>query len=131
MKPILLLVSLLLFSSAHADGVQSQTLLDSEHSWDGTPYRQYPTGTPRLRVLKITVPPHTRLPWHRHPMPNAGYLLAGSITVEKEDGRQQRLQQGEVLAEMVDTRHRGVTGDDGAVLIVFYAGSGELPLSQP
>jgi len=51
--------------------IQSETLLRSSSSWDGKPYAAYPTGRPELSVLKITIPPHTALKWHNHPMPNA------------------------------------------------------------
>ncbi|BFO10909.1 hypothetical protein GGER_34190 [Serratia rubidaea] len=55
------MLSLLTFSAhAHGDkrsGVETETLLESEHAWDGTQYSAYPQGTPQLSVLKITIPP--------------------------------------------------------------------------
>jgi len=48
----------------------------------------------------------------------------------RETGETRLLKQGDVLPEMVGEYHRGVTGDQGVVLIVFYAGSRGLPLSQ-
>jgi quercetin dioxygenase-like cupin family protein len=111
--------------------VQSETLLQSSSSWDGKPYTAYPAGQPELSVLKITIPPHTALKWHTHPMPNAAYILSGALTVErKEDGKAQRFTAGQVVAEMVDALHRGVTGDAPVTLIVFYAGTIGMPLAQ-
>lgn len=111
--------------------VQVETLLRSSASWDGVPYRAYPTAAPELSVLKITIPANTALPWHTHPMPNAAYILSGELTVEKKaSGEKKVLTPGQVLPEMVDEYHRGFTGNTPAVLIVFYAGSKDIPLSK-
>ena len=76
---------LFIFSAAYADpSVSAEVLLQSSHSWDGQPYQAYPAGTPELSVVKITIPPHTSLPWHTHPIPNAGYILSGELMVEKK-----------------------------------------------
>ena len=111
--------------------VQIETLLQSDSSWDGTPYTDYPQGAPQLTVLKMTIPPHSSLPWHTHPMPNAAYVVSGELTVEKkENGQKKILTPGQVLPEMVDALHRGTTGDQPVVLIVFYAGTKDMPLSK-
>src|SRR5690606_856145 len=110
--------------------VESQTLLKADGSWDGTPYAGYPAGRPEITVVRLSIPPHTVLPWHSHSMPNAAYVVSGSIQVEKQsDGKRRTLTTGEVLAEMVDSPHRGMTGDEPAVLMVFYAGVPNMPLS--
>jgi quercetin dioxygenase-like cupin family protein len=130
------LLAFILFQAGNAVGenqptIQSETLLQSSSSWDGEPYTTYPAGRPELSVLKITIPPHTQLDWHTHPMPNAGYILSGALTVEKkEDGKTQRFTAGQVVAETVDALHRGVTGDAPVTLIVFYAGIEGMPLSK-
>lgn len=111
-------------------GVTVERLLDTDRSWDGTPYKAYPTGNADISVLKITIPPHTELKWHEHPMPNAAYVISGDLTVERPDGVSTHIGPGDVLAEMVDARHRGVTGDLPVVLVVFYAGVKGMPLSR-
>jgi quercetin dioxygenase-like cupin family protein len=117
--------------AAVTTSVSVETLLKAGASWDGTPYERYPDAAPELTVLKITIPPRTALPWHRHPMPNAAYVLSGELLVEKRDGGQTiRLVAGDVLPEMVNGVHRGVTGDVPVVLIVFYAGARGLPVSE-
>lgn len=83
-----------------------ETLLRSSTAWNGNPYERYPEGRPELTVLRITIPPHTTLPWHTHPVPNAGYLLSGELLVEAaDDGGQIRLKAGDALAEIVDGAH--------------------------
>lgn len=119
-------------SAADAPAVRAETLLQSSTAWDGTPYAAYPAGAPQLTMLKITIPPHTSLPWHTHPMPNAAYVLSGELIVEKQEGGDRRvLTPGQVLPELVGVRHRGTTGSEPVVLIVFYAGTAGMPLSEP
>jgi len=116
---------------ADPPAVQTETLLQAGSSWDGTPYKAYPAGRPVMSVLKITIPPHTALKWHSHPIPNAAYVVSGQLTVEKkETGEKKIVTRGQVLAEMVDVVHRGLSGDEPVVLIVFYAGADGVPLSK-
>ena len=110
--------------------VRSETLLRSSASWDGQPYESYPSGRPELTILRISLLPHTQLEWHSHPMPSAAYIVAGELTLErKKDGKKQRFTAGQAVSETVDTFHRGVTGSQPVVLIVFYAASPGMPLS--
>ncbi|HEY3987558.1 cupin domain-containing protein [Cedecea sp.] len=118
--------------SGKAPGINVEKLLETEKSWDGVFYKEYPEGIPQLSVLKITVAPNTSLAWHEHPIPNAAYVLNGVLTVEKKDtGEKRLLKAGEVLPEMVDSAHRGYTGKEGVTLVVFYAGQKGIPLSKP
>ena len=111
--------------------VQSETLLRADSSWDGEPYKPYPPGQPELSILKITLAPHTELEWHSHPMPNATYIVSGELTLErKKDGKKRHFGAGEAVSETVDTFHRGVTGNEPVVLIVFYAGSPGMPFTR-
>jgi quercetin dioxygenase-like cupin family protein len=127
--------ALLLSISSYAANklaVKEQVLLKTSASWDGVTYQSYPAGPPELSVLKITIPAHTTLAWHTHPMPNAAYILSGQLTVEKKsNGETKVLHAGQVLPEMVGELHRGITGKEPAVLIVMYAGTKGLPLSEP
>ncbi|MCW1829954.1 cupin domain-containing protein [Enterobacter asburiae] len=112
--------------------ISVEKLLETELSWDGMFYKEYPKGNPQLSVLRITIAPNTRLAWHEHLVPNAAYVLNGVLTVEKKaTGQKKLLKAGEVLPEMVDSAHRGYTGKEGVTLVVFYAGQKGLPLSKP
>ena len=116
--------------AADASTATNEVLLKGTSSWDGTPYIRYPDGAPELTTLKITIPPRTELAWHSHPMPNVAYVLSGELTVEQREGGQSKtIKAGDVLPEMVDINHRGRTGDNPVVLIVFYAGTKGMPLS--
>jgi len=115
-------------NATNPEATVSKVLLKTSQSWDGVNYHNYPAGQPELSVLKFVIPPHTTLPWHTHPMPNAAYVLSGDLRVESKDGRHRTmLHAGDVLPEMVGTVHRGVTGDTPVELIVFYAGAKDMP----
>jgi quercetin dioxygenase-like cupin family protein len=110
---------------------QSETLLQTSTSWDGEPYKSYTSRKPELSILRITIPPHTKLEWHSHPVPSAAYIVSGELTLERQkDGKKQRFTAGQTVSETVGTLHRGLTGDEPVVLIVFYAGSPDVALIQ-
>ena len=105
-------------------GIQMQLLAHSTQSWDGTILPSYPSGQPEIKILKITIPPFTKLPMHQHPVMNAGVLLKGKLTVVKENNEQLDIQAGDALIELVNTWHYGINKHDTpAEIIVFYASS--------
>jgi quercetin dioxygenase-like cupin family protein len=72
-------------ASAHRE-----ILLQTTQSWNGKPYTHYPTGQPQLTTIKMTIAPHTALPWHTHPFPNSVYVLSGTLTLrDKASGKTQ------------------------------------------
>jgi quercetin dioxygenase-like cupin family protein len=119
---VLALLASTVFDCAAVDSpspIRIETLAKSTSSWDGAPYRAYFSGQPQLTVLKITIDPRTTLKWHYHPVPNAAYILSDDLTLEKKDGNKKHFIAGQALTETVDSIHRGITGADPAVLIVF------------
>ena len=126
-RALLILATLLACSSvlaADGGGVKSENLLDTSNSWDGKAYPAYPAGQPHVTLLRITIPPHTSLDWHKHPVINVGYMLAGSLEVENQlNGDKKLIRAGDPLPELVGTVHRGRNpGDEPATILVFYAG---------
>jgi quercetin dioxygenase-like cupin family protein len=111
------------------DTITSESLLSATAGWNGAAYAAFPAGAPELTVLRMTIAANASLAWHTHPMPNAAYIISGGLTIELPGGTGRRFAAGEVTAEMVDTVHRGVAGDQPAVVIVFYAGVQGMPLS--
>jgi quercetin dioxygenase-like cupin family protein len=110
--------------------LQVKTLLQTDKAWDGSSYSAYPAGRPQLSVLQITIPPRTTMEWHRHPIPNAAYVVSGELNVETQGGQKAHFTKGQVIAETVGVWHRGVTGDQAADLLVFYSGAPGVPLSE-
>ena len=110
--------------AADAGTAQVEKLLQTQQSWDGATLPAYATGQPEVSVLRITIPPGATLDWHRHPVINVGYMLAGSLTVERDNGQTTTIRTGDTLPEVVNTRHRGFNpGAEPAVILVFYAGA--------
>lgn len=119
-------------SSAHPDPPTVTTLIKDTKSWDGTKLPQYPEGQPEVTILRIVVPPKSKLPVHKHPGINAGILLRGKIIVHKHDGTTTVVNQGKALIEMVETWHYGEnpTNED-AEIVVFYAGIAGKDITVP
>ena len=118
--------------AATEQSVQTKVLVKSTSAWNGRAYEKYDEGRPELTVTKVTIPAHTRLAWHSHPMPNVGYILSGHITVEdRATGRKKLFRAGEAIPEQVNAAHRGTTDDEPVVIIVTYAGTVGQPMSVP
>jgi quercetin dioxygenase-like cupin family protein len=67
---------------------------------------------------------------HTHPVINAGVLISGALTVITEKNETLRLKAGDPIIEVVDKWHYGKNeGTEPADIIVFYAGTAELPLT--
>jgi quercetin dioxygenase-like cupin family protein len=111
---------------------QREILLQANQSWNGKPYTHYPTGQPQLTTIRLTIAPHTALPWHTHPFPNVVYVLSGTLTLhDRASGKTLVVHQGQAVGESVDAVHRGETGNEPAVLLITYAGTPGVPTSVP
>jgi quercetin dioxygenase-like cupin family protein len=110
--------------------VQVETLAKSDTMWDGTSLPDFSDKETEVTILRITIPPHTTLPVHKHPVINAGYMLSGQLTVQSEEGKTKLLKEGDALIELVDKWHFGMNAtDEPAVIVVFYLGTEGDPVS--
>lgn len=96
-----------------------EKLAESAQSWNGDSLPAYPSGQPKITILKVTVPPNQRLEWHKHLFINAGFLLKGEITVISEKKDTLLLKAGDPIIELVNTLHYGINdGPEIAKIIV-------------
>src|ERR1700757_1166729 len=95
----------------HVASGHREVLLQTTQSWNGKQYLHYPSGQPQLTTIKVTLAPHTALPWHTHPFPNSVYVLSGTLTLrDRDDGKTLLVHQGQAVGESVDLVHRGESG---------------------
>jgi quercetin dioxygenase-like cupin family protein len=119
-------------TSNHSESGHRDNVLATTKSWNGTAYTHYPTGQPQLTTIKLTLAPHTVLPWHTHPFPNSVYVLSRTLTLRnRDDGKSLVVHQGQAVGESVDVVHRGESGDEPTVLLITYAGTPGVPTSTP
>ena len=98
----------------------------------GSLYTHYPKGKPQITTIKVTLAPHTVLPWHTHPFPNSVYVLSGTLTLhDRDSGKTLVVHQGQAAGESVNDVHRGESGDEPTVLLITYAGTPGVPISVP
>jgi quercetin dioxygenase-like cupin family protein len=110
--------------------IEIVSLIETSTSWDGTKLTEYLKGTPKVTVLKITIPPKTKLKMHKHLEINAGVLLKGSLRVISEGNDTLNLKAGDPIVELVNTWHYGENlGTEPAEIIVFYAGVEGTPIT--
>lgn len=112
--------------------VEVTCVTDTSESWDETLLPAYPAGTPRVTILRGVIPPGATMAMHRHSIVNAGVVLRGELTVISDMGAERTFRAGEALVELIGTPHYGENrGEEEAEVVMFYAGAGDLPLSEP
>lgn len=110
--------------------IEVTTLVKTTESWNGKQLPKYPDGNPEITILKIIIPPKTKLPLHKHPDINAGIVLKGELTVISEANDTFYLKAGEPIVELVNTWHFGRNdGTEPVEIIVFYAGIQGTPIT--
>lgn len=119
---VLIFISTVSWASESAKA-SVEVLAKSTASWDGTELHSYGAGKPEVTVLRIKIPPKLRLPWHKHPVINAGVMLKGELKVVTRDNKILYLKPGDTIIEVLDKWHYGINeGDETVEIIVFYAG---------
>ncbi len=128
---IFLLVSINInIFSQDSSFIKTVVLTKTSSSWDGSSLPAYRKGKPEITILKITIPPKTKLPVHEHPEINAGVLLKGELTVVSEENKVLHLKAGDPIVELVNKWHYGMNeGNEPAEIIVFYAGIAGKPIT--
>ncbi|MGF6710092.1 quercetin dioxygenase-like cupin family protein [Luteibacter sp. W1I16] len=81
-------------------------------------------GQPEMRMLRISIEPGASLPWHRHTVPEAGYLLEGELHLETRQGASRVIRPGDSVEGGADVMRGGTAGPRGATVVVFYADAG-------
>ena len=134
---IIVLLSVVLFFSCNkhepennSNELKVEKLAESVTSWNGDTLPDYLPGQPKVTVLRINIPPHYKLEWHKHPVINAGVVLNGELTVISEKNDTLYLKPNDALVELVNTYHYGINeGDEPVDIIVFYAGNDGVPVT--
>ena len=113
-------------------GIKSVKLIETSTAWDGSALPKYPQATPVVSIYKYTFPPHTITNPHFHKVINCGVVLSGTLTIVCKDGNSHDFHAGEPLVETDGEVHHGENrGDVDAVVLMFYAGDSDTPLSIP
>ncbi|TNE57388.1 MAG: cupin domain-containing protein [Alphaproteobacteria bacterium] len=72
-----------------------------------------------IMVSRVTVPPNSALPKHWHPGEEFAYVLEGSVTLWQKGKEDTLIGPGEVAKVPLKQIHTAVTGEEGAVILVF------------
>ncbi len=129
----IILICTIFFSEIHLFAeaeIKVDVLAKSTQMWDGTELPDYPKDNPEITIIKVIIPPGKKLPMHKHPVINAGYVLSGKLTVYSKEGNEINLEKGDSLIELVNKWHFGKNvGDEDVEIVVFYAGQVGTPIT--
>ena len=125
-----LLLSAFVLVSANGYAATSETVIQTDSHWDGQAIKPLHIDSPKVTMLRITIPAGEKLAMHKHPVLNIGYLTKGELTVHSEKGEVLVLHPGDPIVELVDTWHYGEsTGSGDAEIVVTYVGDKDDDLS--
>ncbi len=123
MKKIIFPILLLLIP-VFAQAAEIQKLSASGTTWDGAPI-VYPAGEPEITAIKISLAPSEKMPFHCHPFLTVGYIISGTLIVEKPSGEKHEFHKGDTINEVVNAWHRGFnpSATENTELVGFYVGT--------
>ncbi|MCL1094028.1 cupin domain-containing protein [Shewanella kaireitica] len=111
----------LMFVASSGNAATSKYLIKSTQSWNGNELPAYALAQPEVTIKEIIIAPGEKLPWHQHPVINAGILLSGELVVQTREGKKLHLKAGDTLIELVNTSHTGQNiSNEPAKIVVFY-----------
>ena len=70
-------------------------------------------------VSRVSIPPHTELPWHWHPGEEFFYVIEGSVTLKRRGEPDLLTGTGDAQKIAARVIHTGSTGEQGAELVIF------------
>jgi quercetin dioxygenase-like cupin family protein len=70
-------------------------------------------------VSRVSLPPHTELPWHWHPGEEFFYVIEGSVTLKRRGEPDLPAGAGDAQNIAAQVIHTGSTGEQGAELVIF------------
>jgi len=124
------LLSAFVLISSGAYAANTETLIQTDIHWNKQAIKPIHIEHPQVSMLRITIPAGEKLPMHKHPILNIGYLTKGELTVHAENGEVLVLKPGDPIVELVDIWHYGEsTGSEDAEIVVTYVGDKEDSLS--
>ena len=106
-------------------------LLESGSTITGEPIA-YPSGTPKVTAVIVTIPPRGETGWHIHTVPLFAYMLDGALTVDYGSKGSRTYKTGDSLLEVMDWPHNGKNNGDVPVrLLAVYMGAEGISNATP
>ena len=120
----------LVLASLNVCAANSEKVIQTTTHWNQQSIKPIHIENPQVTILRITIPAGEKLPMHKHPILNVGYLTKGELTVRSEKGDILVLKPGDPIVELVNEWHYGEsTGSEDAEIVVTYVGDTEDGLS--
>ena len=70
-------------------------------------------------VSRVSLPPHTELPWHWHPGEEFFYVIEGSVRLKRRGESDLSAGAGDAQNIAAQVIHTGRTGEQGVELVIF------------
>ena len=125
-----LMIPSLVRAGEYESGVKTKVILKTTVTSSGAPIAYLKTDHPEITAMTVEIAPGAQTGWHKHTIPVYAYVISGTLTVNMEGGKTREFKEGDVIIEVVNTRHNGINqGETPVKLIVFYTGAQGTPLA--
>ena len=78
-------------------------------------------------VSRVSFPPDTQLAWHWHPGEEFFYVMQGAVVLKRRGQPDQLASAGDAQKIAAEVIHTGLTGEEGAELVIFRVHSAGEP----
>ena len=113
-----------LLAAEYKTGVNVQLIKRSTTTGNGQKIVYPVTDNPEVTAMTVEILPGMETGWHTHLVPVYGYVMAGSLTVELEGGKELTFSEKDAIIEVVNSAHNGKNkGTQPVKLVVFYIGA--------
>ncbi|WP_438479600.1 cupin domain-containing protein [Oleiharenicola lentus] len=114
----------------YSEGVKVTQLMKTTTTGAGQPIVYATSDSPEVTAVMVEIPAGKQTGWHKHPVACYGYVAAGKISVELEDGTVHEYAAGQAIAEAVNILHNGTNkGTESCKIILFALSSKGVPFS--
>ena len=120
---VVLLLAVPASGAEYAEEVAVREIARTTVTAGGQPIRYPGTDQPEVTAKVVELPPGAETGWHYHPIPVYGYVIRGTLEVERENGKVDMYRQGDAIIEAVDSPHNARNrGPEPVELVAFYTG---------
>lgn len=99
----------------------------------GQPLHYLNTQSPEVTSVLVTIQPGGESGRHKHPVAPQIYVIEGEVTIEFDDGKQQKFAAGKAFMEAQDTWHNARNLGDKPIkmLVVFFGEKDKKNMLRP
>lgn len=114
-------------------GFSARSVLTQSKTITEQPIRYPRTESPEVSSVLVKIAPGGQSGRHQHPVSPHIYVIEGEVTIEFDNGKQEKFTAGHAFMEAVDTWHnaKNLGSKPVKMLVVFFGEKGQKNMIRP